>query len=138
MLNHQASPGQIVYRITAHFCRSPQPNVPTGKLGGSVHSHRQSTKQAARVQHAIGETPFVVVPSKHLYQTTVNPRVVRIEITGRRIVVEINRDKGLFVTGQRGNGNAQLRRGRTEEGESVKRALLVSFVVVTAGLWNTC
>jgi hypothetical protein len=64
--------------------------------------------------------------------------VVRIEITGRRIVVEINRDKGLFVTGQRGNGNAQLRRGRTEEGESVKRALLVSFVVVTAGLWNTC
>jgi hypothetical protein len=33
---------------------------------------------------------------------------------------------------------AQLRRGRTEEGESVKRALLVSFVVVTAGLWNTC
>ena len=98
MLNHQPSTGQIVYRSTADFCRLPQPNVPTGKLGGSVHSHRQSTKQAACIQHAIGEAPLVVVPSKHLDQTTVNPRVVRIEITGRRIVVEIDGDERLFVT----------------------------------------
>ena len=66
-----------------------------------MHSHRQSTKQAARVQHAIGEPPLVVVPSKHLDQTPANPCVVRIEITGRRIVVEIDGDERLFVTGQR-------------------------------------
>jgi hypothetical protein len=137
MLNHQASPRQIIYRITASICRLPQLNVPTGKLGGSVHSHRQSTKQATHIQHAIGEASFVVVPSQNLHQTTANPRVVRIEITGKRIVIEINRDKGLFVKGQRSNGIALLRRGRAEEDESLKRALLVSFAGVTAGMRNT-
>ena len=79
-----------------------QPGIPAmrhrpGSAAGVDQGH-------GAVEHAIGKSPFIVIPGHDLYVTSHDPGMVAVEHTGHGVVVEVDADQRFLIDRQHGTG----------------------------------